>query len=161
MVFVEVSDDRSASNAKRLLQTDVTFHSVPRRCKPWSVSPSAKQCGICLRWGHSSHHCSSKSAWCTACAGNHESSTHAAAADADPRYRIIKCANCHGEHWATARTCPFYKARFNPTELAKLQKSRIERVRGARRSRPRVPREQRFPDNDLSYHKESPFEEDL
>ena len=107
-VFVEVSDDCSASNAKRLLQTDVTFHSVPRCCKPWSVSLSAKQCGICLRWGHSAHHCSSKSAWCTACAGNHESSTHAAAAEADPRFRTIKCANCHGEHWATARTCPFF-----------------------------------------------------
>ncbi|KAF8672926.1 hypothetical protein AX14_005488, partial [Amanita brunnescens Koide BX004] len=160
-VFVEVSDDRSASNTKRLLQTDVTFHLVPRRCRPWLVSLLAKQCGICLRWGHLAHHCSSKSAWCNVCAGNHESSTHAAAADANPQYRIIKCANCRGEHWATARTCPFYRARFTPHELAKLQKSRIKRVRDARCSRPHVPREQRFPDDDLSYHKESPFNDDL
>ncbi|KAF8643319.1 hypothetical protein AX14_009572 [Amanita brunnescens Koide BX004] len=47
-VFTEVSDDRAASTAKRLLQTDVLFHTVPRRCKPWSVSMSAKQCGVCL-----------------------------------------------------------------------------------------------------------------
>ena len=128
-VFTEVADDRGASIAKRLLQTDVTFHTVPRRCKPWTVSVAVKQCGICLRWGHSTHHCSSKSAWCLTCAGNHKSSTHAAAAQAEPRYDVTKCANCHGEHWATARTCPFYKARFNKSELAALQKHRLERVR--------------------------------
>ncbi|KAF8656671.1 hypothetical protein AX14_008027 [Amanita brunnescens Koide BX004] len=160
-VFVEVADDRSASTAKRLLQTDVLFHAVPRRCRPWSVSVSAKQCGICLQWGHSTHNCSSKSAWCNVCTGNHESSTHEAAAKADPKYKTIKCANCHGEHGATTRICPFYRARFNPQELAKLQKARIERVREAHRSRPRVPREHRFPDDDLSYHEESPFEDDL
>ncbi|KAF8647878.1 hypothetical protein AX14_008837 [Amanita brunnescens Koide BX004] len=143
-VFAEVADDRGASIAKRLLQTDVLFHTVPRRCKPWAVSTSVKQCGICLRWGHSTHHCSSKSAWCVACAGNHESSTHAAAAKAEPRFDIIKCANCHGEHWATARTCPFYKARFNKAELASLQKHRLERVRETRRHRPRPHKFQQF-----------------
>ena len=82
-IFVEVSDNRTASTAKRLLQTDVAFHSVPRCCKPWSASPAARQCGICMRWGHSTHHCSSKSAWCNVCARNHESSTHAATAASD------------------------------------------------------------------------------
>ena len=160
-VFVEISDDRSASTAKRLLQTDVLFHAVPRRCRPWSVSTAAKQCGICLRWGHSTHNCSSKSAWCNVCAGNHESSTHEAAVKADSKYQVIKCANCLGEHGATTRICPFYRARFNPQELAKLQKTRIDRVREARRTRLRVPREHRFPDDDVSYHEESPFEDDL
>ncbi|KAF8672096.1 hypothetical protein AX14_005609 [Amanita brunnescens Koide BX004] len=61
-VFVEVSNDCAASTAKRLLQTNVAFRSVPRCCKPWSISLAARQCGICLRWGHSTHHCSSKSA---------------------------------------------------------------------------------------------------
>ena len=130
-VFVEVSDDRTASTAKCLLQTDVAFHSVPQRCKPWSVSPAARQCGICMWWGHSTHHCSSKSAWCNVCAGNHKSSTHAAAAASDPRHNAIKCANCLGEHGATSRICPFYRARFNPQELTKLQKSRLDRVREA------------------------------
>ena len=145
-VFAEVADDRSASVAKRLLQTDVTFHTVPRHCKPWTISVAVKQCGICLRWGHSTHHCSLKSAWCLACAGNHESSTHAAAAKAEPRYDVIKCANCHGEHWATARTCPFYKARFNKSELAALQKNRLERVRETRRHRPRTHKFVQFDD---------------
>ena len=75
-VFTEVSDNHTASVAKRLLQTDISFDSVPCRCKPWSVSPSAKQRSICLRWGHLSYHCSSKSAWCTVCAGNHKSTMH-------------------------------------------------------------------------------------
>ena len=145
-VFAEVADDRSASVAKRLLQTDVSFHTVPRHCKPWTVSMAVKQCGICLRWGHSTHHCSSKSAWCLACAGNHESSTHAAAAKAEPRYDIVKCANCHGEHWATARTCPFYKARFNKLELTALQKHRLERVRETHRHRPRAHKFVQFDD---------------
>ena len=156
-VFTEVSDDRAASVAKRLLQTDVLFNSVPRRCKPWSVSASAKQCGICLRWGHSSHHCSSKSAWCAVCAGNHETTTHDAAARADPRYDAIKCANCTQEHWATARVCPFYKARFDTKGLAALQQQRLDRVREARRHRPRLPRNTRFHDEELSEHG---FEED-
>ena len=160
-VFIKISNDHSTSNTKRLLQTNVTFHSVPQHCKPWLVSTSAKQCGICLQWGHLTHHCSSKSAWCTVCASNHESSTHAAAADADPRHRIIKCANCRSEHWVTTWTCLFYRAHFNPHELVKLQKSRIKWVRDARCSQLRIPREQCFPDNDLSYHEESPFKEDL
>ncbi|KAF8669478.1 hypothetical protein AX14_006044, partial [Amanita brunnescens Koide BX004] len=141
-VFVEVSDNRSASTAKRLLQTDVQFHAVPRRCRPWSISTAAKQCGICLRWGHSAHNCSSKSAWCNVCAGNHKSTTHQAAAKADSKYQVIK-------------------ARFNPQELAKLQKTRIERVREARRARLRIPRVHRFPDDDMSHHEDSPFEDDL
>ena len=160
-VFVEISDDRSASTAKRLLQTDVHFHAVPRRCRPWSVSTAAKQCGVCLRWGHSTHNCSSKSAWCNVCAGNHESTTHQAAVKADPKYQAVKCANCLGEHGATSRICPFYRARFNPQELAKLQKTRIERVREARRARLRVHRVHRFPEDDMSYHEDSPFEDDL
>ena len=101
-VFVEISDDRSASTAKRLLQTDVMFHAVPRRCRPWSVSMAAKQCGICLRWGHSTHNCSSKSAWCNVCTGNHESTTHEAAVKADSKYRVIKCANCDRHTWSIA-----------------------------------------------------------
>ena len=159
-VFVEVSDDRAASTAKRLPQTDVAFHSVPRRCKPWSVSPSARQCGICMRWGHSTHHCSSKSAWCNVCASNHESSTHATAAASNTKYAIIKCANCLGEHGATSRICPFYRARFNPPELAKLQKSRLDRVREARHSRHRVPKEHRFLDDEELYHEDSPTDDD-
>ncbi|KAF8663668.1 hypothetical protein AX14_006833 [Amanita brunnescens Koide BX004] len=160
-VFIEVADNRSASIAKRLLQTNVLFHVVPRRCHPWSISTAAKQCGICMRWGHSTHNCSSKSAWCNVCAGNHESSTHAAIAKDDPKAQVIKCVNCLGDHGATTRICPFYRARFNPQELAKLQKKRIEQVQEARRSRPRIPREHQFPDDDLLYHEESPFEDDL
>ncbi|KAF8644713.1 hypothetical protein AX14_009368 [Amanita brunnescens Koide BX004] len=41
-VFTEVADDRGASVAKRLLQTDVLFHTVPQHCKPWSVSVAVK-----------------------------------------------------------------------------------------------------------------------
>ncbi|KAF8666228.1 hypothetical protein AX14_006526, partial [Amanita brunnescens Koide BX004] len=147
-VFMEVSDDRAASVAKRLLQTDVSFDSVPRCYKPWSVSSSAKQCGICLRWGHSSHHCSSKSAWCAVCTGNHESTMHAAAARADAKCDVIKCANCTQEHWATAWTCAFYKARFDAKALAALQQQRLDRVRETHRIRPRLPRNPRFHDED-------------
>ncbi|KAF8672887.1 hypothetical protein AX14_005497 [Amanita brunnescens Koide BX004] len=160
-VFMEVSDDHAASTAKRLLQTDVLFHTVPRCCKPWSVSTAAKQCGICLRWGHSTHHCASKSAWCNVCAGNHETSTHEAAVKTDPRYADIKCANCLGDHLATSRSCPFYRACFNPMELAKLQKNRLARVRETRRTRRRVPREHRFHNDMSSLHEDDPTDEGL
>ena len=160
-VFMEVADDRAASTAKRLLQTDVSFHTVPRRCKPWSVPAAAKQCGVCMHWGHSTHHCASKSAWCNSCAGNHESSTHGAAVKADPRFDTIKCANCLGDHGATSRLCPFYRARFNPMELSKLQKTRLDRVRETRRAQRRIPREHRFPDDASSYHEEDPSDDGL
>ena len=65
---------------------------------------------------------------------------------AEPRFDIIKCANCHGEHWATARTCPFYKARFNKVELSVLQKNRLDRVRETRRHRPRAHKFVQFDD---------------
>ena len=142
-VFMEVSDDRSSSVAKRLLQTDVLFHEVPRRAKPWSITIGAKQCGICLRWGHSSHRCSSKTAWCAICARNHETTMHKMAIQSDPNPPDVKCANCHGKHWAIDRNCPFYRARFNQQELAKLQKQRITRVREARLEREGSPRQRR------------------
>ncbi|KAF8658930.1 hypothetical protein AX14_007677 [Amanita brunnescens Koide BX004] len=159
-VFVEVSDDCAASTAKRLLQTDVVFHSVPRCCKPWSISMAARQCGICMRWGHSTHHCSSKSAWCNVCAGNHESSTHAAAVVSNPKHDTLKCTNCLSEHGATSCTCPFYRARFNPQELAKLQKSRLDRVRETRRTRRHVTKEHCFMEDMESYHEDPPTDED-
>ena len=160
-VFMEVADDRAASTTKRLLQIDVSFHTVPRRCKPWSVPAAAKQCGVCMRWGHSTHHCASKSAWCNSCTGNHESSTHGATVKADSQFDTIKCANCLSDHGATSRLCPFYRARFNPVELAKLQKTRLDRVRETRRTRRCVPREHRFPDDVSSHHEEDPSDDRL
>ena len=77
---------------------------------------------------------------------------HAAAAHADAKYDVIKCANCTQEHWATAQTCAFYKARFDSKALAALQQQRLDRVREARRIRPRLPRNPRFHDEELSEH---------
>ena len=53
---------------------------------------------------------------------------HNIAVQSDPNPPNVKCANCHGGHWAIDRHCPFYRARFNQQELAKLQKQRITRV---------------------------------
>ena len=79
---------------------------------------------------------------------------------ADSKHNIIKCANCLGEHGATSRTCSFYRARFNPQELAKLQKTRLARVRETRRSRHHIPKEHRFFDDTDSHHEGSPIDDD-
>ena len=68
---------------------------------------------------------------------------HNIAVQSDPNPPNVKCANCHGGHWAIDRHCPFYRARFNQQELAKLQKQRITRVREARLDREGSPRQRR------------------
>ncbi len=50
------------------------------------------------------------------------------ARDATPHFDRVLCANCGNNHWATDWACPFYQARFNTVELAKLQKERVQRI---------------------------------
>jgi hypothetical protein len=57
-VIVQVADDRSCSVAKHLLRTTILFDGVPHRAHSWVISHQT-ECGICLRWGHTAHRCSS------------------------------------------------------------------------------------------------------
>src|SRR6201994_3753621 len=54
---VKVEDTLKASVAKKLLSTSVTFAGITRRCQPWTVAPTARQCSTCLKWSHSAYVC--------------------------------------------------------------------------------------------------------
>ena len=130
-VLVEVADDRASSLAHRLLQTDISFGGAVRRTRPWSIARPAPQCGICLKRGHSSHRCASKVAWCSRCAGNHDTVSHDLVVKSSTPLPLL-CVNCHGVHSAVDRECPFFKARFDEKALLVLQKKRRDQVKESR-----------------------------
>ena len=130
---VKIKDTQKASWAKKLLETTVAFIGVTRRCQPWTVSPTARQCSTCLKWGHTAYVCRARAPQCVSCAGPHLSSYHrthvAGCEDLTCAHYQIKCANCNDSHEASSTSCPFFKARSSPGQLQKLQKARVERLR--------------------------------
>ena len=130
-VLVEVADDRASSLARCLLQTNISFGGAVRRARPWSIARPAPQCSICLKWGHSSHRCASKVAWCSHCTGNHDTLSHGLVVKSSAPLPLL-CVNCHGAHSAVDRECLFFKARFDEKELMPLQKKRCAQAKESR-----------------------------
>ena len=130
---IKVKDTQKASTAKKLLETSVSFVGITRRCQPWTVSPTARQCSTCLKWGHTAYVCRARAPQCNSCAGPHLSvfhRTHVAKCDNPACTHFqIRCANCNDDHEASSTSCPFFKARSSPGQLQKLQKTRVERLR--------------------------------
>jgi hypothetical protein len=132
-VQVKVRDTQKASVAKRLLQTSVQFIGALRKCQPWTVSTTARQCSTCLKWGHTAYGCNARAPQCNVCAGPHPSAYHrshaATCQDRQCTHYRIRCVNCDDSHEATSTSCPFFIARSSPGQLQKLQKARVERLR--------------------------------
>jgi hypothetical protein len=130
---VKVKDTKTASVAKKLLETSVTFVGAVRRCLPWSVAPTARQCSNCLKWGHTAYTCRARSPCCDQCAGNHLTAHHrlhvGSCKDTNCTHYDIVCANCRSQHSASSVNCPFFKARNQPGRLQDLQKQRVSRLR--------------------------------
>lgn len=74
-----------------------------------------RQCTNCCGYGHLRHQCRGQAS-CRICAGPHTAWNHRcitrgcvgskSRANCQHRERIVKCANCGGEHQATALNCP-------------------------------------------------------
>src|SRR6201994_945263 len=130
---VKVLDSQKGTTARKLLETSVSFVGITRRCLPWTVPRTARQCPTCLKWGHTAYLCKSRAPTCNQCAGPHLSSYHKQhAADCKDRacnHAGIFCANCAQQHHASSMMCPFFRNHSNPGELQKLQKARVERLR--------------------------------
>src|ERR1700760_1417241 len=73
---VKVEDMQKASVAQKLLETSVSFVGITRRCQPWTISPTARQCSTCLKWGHTAYVCRARTPACNQCAGPHLSALH-------------------------------------------------------------------------------------
>jgi len=123
---VKVKDTQKASVAMKLLETSVSFVGITRRCQPWTVSPTARQCSTCLKWGHTAYICRARVPRCDQCAGPHLSALHgqhvASCRDPSCTHYGIKCTNCDQHHHASSMSCAFFKARSSPSQLQTLQK---------------------------------------
>jgi hypothetical protein len=130
---VKVKDTLKATTAKKLLTTSVTFAGITRRCQPWTVAPTSRQCSTCLKWGHSAYVCHARSPQCDQCAGYHLTALHnqhvAQCRSSNCTHYDRCCANCNEQHPASSVECPFFKARSSPGLLQKLQEQRVERYR--------------------------------
>jgi hypothetical protein len=130
---IKVQDTQKASVAKKLLETTVTFVGVARRCLPWTVSQTARQCSTCLKWGHSAYVCRAREPRCDQCAGNHLTAYHrhhaANCKDVACGHFNIRCVNCSMPHHASSMSCSFFQARSAPGKLQELQKQRLARLR--------------------------------
>jgi hypothetical protein len=130
---VKVKDTKTASMAKKLLETSVTFVGAVRRCLPWSVAPTARQCASCLKWGHTAYTCRARTPRCDQCAGDHFTAHHrlhvSSCRDAHCTHYGIRCANCDDQHQASSVDCKFFKARNQPGRLQEFQKARVQRLR--------------------------------
>jgi hypothetical protein len=130
---VKIKDSLQATTAKKLLETSVSFVGLVRRCLPWTVSPTARQCSTCLKWGHTAYVCRAREPRCDQCASPHLTAFHrqhvAACKDANCEHFGIRCANCDEQHHASSMECMFFKNRSNPSRLQELQKMRVQRLR--------------------------------
>ncbi len=130
---IKVKDTLKAATASKLLGTSVTFIGATRRCQPWTVSPTARQCSTCLKWGHTAYVCRARSPQCDQCASQHLTAHHAhhtsTCKDQRCAHYDIKCVNCDDQHHASSMSCPFFKARSSPGQLQKLQKTRVEQIK--------------------------------
>ena len=130
---VKVKDTRKAAVAKTLLETTVSFAGIVRRCQPWTISPTARQCSTCHKWGHSAYVCRSRTPQCGQCSGNHLTALHGqhvkTCQSNDCTHYEIRCVNCNDRHEASSVKCPFFQARSSPGLLRQLQEKRSARLR--------------------------------
>jgi hypothetical protein len=130
---VKVKDTNKATVAKKLLTTSVSFAGITRKCQPWTVAPTARQCSTCLKWGHSAYRCEARLPQCNQCAGYHLTALHNQhvnkCRDKSCTHYDRRCANCNDQHEASSVECPFFKARSSPGQLQKLQTQRVQRLK--------------------------------
>jgi hypothetical protein len=110
---VKVKDTLNASTAKKLLETSVTFVGVVRRCLPWSVAPTARQCANCLKWGHTAYTCRARAPRCDQCAGDHLTAYH--------RLHVGSCKDSNCSHFNHSFLTSHHHHLFFKTALTRLQ----------------------------------------
>src|ERR1700759_1584642 len=103
-----------ATVATSLLKTSFSFVGVVRRCLPWTISPTARQCSTCLKWGHTAYTCKARAPACDQCAAPHLSTLHKQhvtfCQTEGCDHFFITCLNCNEAHHASSMKFPFFKA---------------------------------------------------
>ena len=123
-VVVSVVDDAQGNVGRRLMGSMVNFSGCVRPCKRWVELPVQPFCGQCQSWGHPGARCPANILICARCGGMHDFRQHDRYCDTckkGPGHSCTPfCRNCHGNHMATSRECPFWIGRSSKERHAEL-----------------------------------------
>ena len=113
----------------------VSIQGEQRQIRTWLDKPNTPQCNQCYKWGHHSHNCRTRGAYCAICGGTHPTSlhcmiclTHNTNSSPCPALHDLKCINCGGQHDARSRDCIWYQAHTNETAMRSLMGQRRQRL---------------------------------
>ena len=123
-VVVSVVDDAQGNVGRRLMGSMVNFSGCVRPCKRWVELPVQPFCGQCQSWGHPGARCPANILICARCSGTHDFRQHDRYCETckkGPGHSCTPfCRNCHGNHMATSRECPFWIGRSSKERHAEL-----------------------------------------
>ncbi|KAF5376109.1 hypothetical protein D9615_007779 [Tricholomella constricta] len=139
-VWFDIWDTQSGANLKQLVNKRLSFGGQICMIRPAEKRPGTPQCQRCWKWGHIDTRCSLNRNICAHCGGPHGLQYHrvlGSCCKAKPKENPPveathpdedcphppKCVNCGGEHLANAKTCPYFRHRFEPEWI----KGRYER----------------------------------
>ena len=130
IVWIDIWDIQSGSNAKMLINRCFNIRSYITTIQGANMNPGIPQCKNCWKWGHATFSCRVQDSKCIKCNGPHKSEHHQEfgwcckmnAKTNPPRLEtkkekpcshMFKYSNCQGDHQADSNQCPFWRHRFN------------------------------------------------
>jgi len=130
IVWLDIWDVQSSSNAKMLINRCFNVSSYIATIRGANMNPGVPQCKNCWKWGHSTFSCRIQGAKCIKCNGPHKSKHHREfgwcckvnakinplrleTKKGEPCPHSFKCSNYRGDHQANSNQCPFWRHRFN------------------------------------------------
>jgi len=130
IVWIDIWDVQSSSNAKMLINRYFNVGSYITTIQEANMNPGIPQCKNCWKWGHATFLCRVQGSKCIKCNGPHKSEHHqelgwCCKANAkinlprletkkvEPCSYMFKCSNCCGDYQADSNQCPFWRHRFN------------------------------------------------
>ncbi|KAF8701181.1 hypothetical protein AX14_000552 [Amanita brunnescens Koide BX004] len=123
-VVVSVVNDAQGNIGRKLMGSMVNFSGCVRPCKRWVELPVQPFCSQCQSWGHPGARCPANILICARCGGTHDFRQHDRYCETckkGPGHSCTPfCRNCHGNHMATSRECPFWIGRSSKERHAEL-----------------------------------------
>ncbi|ETW75600.1 hypothetical protein HETIRDRAFT_316207 [Heterobasidion irregulare TC 32-1] len=122
-LYVDFHDNGALSTLRQVIREPALLQGEAVYPVKYHKRDTVPQCSHCLRWGHASPICHSKTYRCNHCGGNHLEQDHRQWAacchgtnptpgDA-PCPHPPTCVNCGAAHKANDRACPFYEHRHS------------------------------------------------
>ena len=130
IVWIDIWDIQSGSNAKMLINRCFNIGSYIATIWEANMNPGILQCKNCWKWGHTTFSCRIQGSKCVKCNGSHKSEHHwefgwcykvnnkinpprLEMKKEEPCPHSFKCSNRWGDHQADSNQCLFWRHRFN------------------------------------------------